>query len=166
MTFKLTTTMRSLLLILFTLSIAACMRPVAPTPTTVTEAPKGTILTVILEIRPPSDSLHVFDVIRGAGRLRNDYPAAFTEELPTGHLLFTFRSADERILKQTSQPFPGPNEYEVPSEEGTIERVTLPEDPRSINLRTQDFGGLKWLDISGTTNKGRIVTRRIDLRAN
>jgi hypothetical protein len=155
--------MRTLLIILFTLSITACMRPVAPTPPLVTEAPKGTIVTVIFEIRPPSDSLHVFRVIRGAGRLRTDYPAAFTEALPTGHLRFTFRSADERILKQTSQAFPGPNAYEVPNEEGTMERVTLAEDPRSIRLRTQDIGGLRGLDVSGTTNKGRIVTQRIDL---
>jgi hypothetical protein len=163
MTSKFTTTKRALLLSLATLSIAACMRPVVPTTPTATEAPKGTILTIIFEIRPPSDSIHVFDVIRGAGRLRNDYPIAFTEELPSGHLLFTFRSADERILKQTTRPYPGPNEYEVPSEEGTIDQVTLPEEPRAISLRTQDIGGLKWLDISGTTDKGRIVTRRIDL---
>ena len=156
--------MRSLLILLFTLSIAACMRPVPPTPPTVVEPPKGTILTFIFEIRPPSDSIHLFRVIRGAGRLRTDYPASFDKELPAGHLLFTFRSSDERILKQTSHAFPGPNEYEVPSEEGAIERVTLPEEPRSMSLRTQDIGGLRWLDITGTTNKGRIVTRRIDLR--
>lgn len=158
--------MRQLMAVLFILSLAACMRPVAPAPPSVTEAPKGTILTIIFEIRPPSDSIHVFDVIRGQGRLRTDYPSAFNEELPSGHLLFTFRSSDERILKQTSQVFPGPNEYEVPSEEGTIEQVTLPEEPRAISLRTQDIGGLKWLDISGTTDKGRIVTQRIDLKSN
>jgi hypothetical protein len=102
-------------------------------------------------------------VIRGEGRLRTDYPATFTEALANGQLLFTFRSASERVLKQTSLDYPGPNEYEVPSEEGTIDRVTLPEEPRTISLRTQDVGGLKWLDIRGTTDKGRIVTRRIDL---
>lgn len=152
-----------LLFVLFVLSLAACIRPITPPSPTVSGPPKGTILTVILEIRPPSDSIHIFDVIRGSGRLRNDYPSAVTDELLSGHLLFTFRSSDERILKQTSQAFPGPNEYEVPSEEGTIDQVTLPDEPRTISLRTQDIGGLKWLDISGTTIKGRIVRRRIDL---
>ncbi|WP_026231864.1 hypothetical protein [Neolewinella persica] len=155
--------MRALIVIMFTLALAACMRPVSPTPPMVTAQPRGTIVTVIFEIRPPSDSIHLFRVIRGEGRLRTDFPTTFTEELADGQLLFTFRSADERILKQTSLAFPGPNEYEVPSEEGTIDRVTLPEEPRSMSLRTQDVGGLKWLDISGTTDKGRIVTRRINL---
>ncbi|MFK8163680.1 MAG: hypothetical protein AB8H12_14640 [Lewinella sp.] len=156
--------MRFFFLLLLTLSLAACIRPVSPTPPTITEAPQGTIVTVILEIRPPSDSLHVFRIIRGEGRLRTDYPTTYSEELPNGHLLFTFKSSDERVLKQTSLAYPGPNEYEVPSEEGAIKRVTLPNEPRSISLRTQDIGGLKWLDISGTTDKGRIVTRRIDLK--
>lgn len=157
--------MRYPVLLLLILAVSACIRPPASPPEEPATAPRGTVLTVIFEVRPPSDSIHLFRVIRGAGRLRNDYPAAVSEALPGGHLLFTFRRADEQILKQTSLPFPGPNEYEVPGEDGTIIQVTLPGEPRAISLRTQDTGGLKWLDISGTTNKGRIVAQRIDLRA-
>lgn len=157
--------MRYPVLLLIILAVTACIRPPVSPPEGAITTPRGTVLTVIFEIRPPSDSIHLFRVIRGAGRLRDDYPAAVTEALPAGHLQFTFRRTDEQILKQTSLPFPGPNEYEVPSEEGTIRQVTLPDEPRAISLRTQDTGGLKWLDISGTTAQGRIVAQRIDLRA-
>lgn len=155
--------MRLLLPILFFCSIAACVKPAPSIEPLVMSAPSGRILTIILEVRPPSDSIHIFDIIRGPGRLREDYPKSLPEAPKTGEIRFTFRNADERILKETTLPFPVPNEYEVPSEEGTIERVTLPEETRSFSLRTQDIGGLKWLDISGSTDKGRLIKQRIDL---
>lgn len=156
--------MRLLLPILFFCSIAACVKPAPSVEPLVMSAPSGSILTIILEVRPPSDSIHVFDIIRGTGRLREDYPKSLSKALNEGEMRFTFRSASERILKETMLPFPVPTEYEVPSEEGTIERVTLPEEPRSFSLRTQDTGGLKWLDISGSTTEGLPIKLRVDLK--
>ncbi len=151
-----------LLSLLFLVSLLSCTPPVSESPPTA-ERPDATILTVLLELRPPADTLVLFRAIRGPGRLRADLPARLDSLPAAGQLTFTFLSAGERIRKQTSRPYPGPNEYEAPDGKDGFVRVVLPEEPRLINLRTQDTGGLRWLEVTGITPAGRTLFQRFDL---
>lgn len=126
-------------------------------------APEGVVLTVIFEVDPQLDTLTVFDIIRAPGTLRRDYPAA--AEAGPGELLFSFLNANERVLRQTAMPYPGPNHYEVPSEEGTITEEVLPEEARTLLLKTQASSRIRWLEVKGQSSEGKVIQQRIDLRA-
>lgn len=122
----------------------------------------GTILTVIFEVDPALDTLTVFDIIRGPGRLRTEYGP--TAVAGPGDLLFSFLDADDQILRQTAKPYPRPNRYEVPTEEGGIESVMAPEETRSLVLKTQGSRRLRFLTVSRELPSGVTIRQRIDLR--
>ena len=150
-----------LLPLLFTLGCKTVV-PVVPFPEPEVEPPAGVILTVLLYARAGVDSLEVYDVIRGPGRLRKDYPATFTggEE---GDLRFSFLDAENRVIRQHSEPFPGPNRYEAPSEDGRLTSIELPGEERLIVLKTQDGGRLEWVVISGYNDVGTRIDQRVSL---
>ena len=125
--------------------------------------PAGKVLTIIMKVFPERDTLEVVDIIQGPGRLRTDYPAAL-KEIPEDHLVFTFTDKEGNTLRQTSLPYPGPTQYEVPSENGTIETVTVSEADRVIDLRTQLNRRLRWLEVAGISPTGKVIRQQIDLK--
>jgi len=139
----------------------AC-RP-APQASLPASPPTGKVLTIIMKAFPERDTLEVVDIIQGPGRLRTDYPSAL-KEVPNDHLVFTFTDEEGNTLRQTSLPYPGPAQYEVPSEGGTLERVTVSEADRVIDLRTQLNRRLRWLQIEGINPVGKAIRQQIDLK--
>jgi len=132
-----------------------------PPPAPPTE-PGGGILTIIFKIDPQLDTLTVFDIIRGPGRLRTDYgPAA---EAGPDDLLFTFQDANGRTLRQTAQPYPAPNRYEGPGDDGELLTEVVPNEPRSLVLKTQNSRRIRWLEIRGVLPKAIPIMQRVDLR--
>jgi hypothetical protein len=153
------------LLVLTALSSCTAVRETPPIEEPAPLRPVPSILTVILKVDPKLDTLTVFDVIKGPGQLRTDY----TRTIPTppeGDLLFTFLGPEDRVIRQTSLPYPGPNRYEVPSESGVIEEITVPEAERVLTIRTQLNGGIRWLKITGRTPYGQQIDQLISLRLN
>lgn len=120
------------------------------------------MLTIIFRIDPKLDTLTVFDVVTGPGRLRTEYPP--TAEAGPGELLFTYMDSNGRALRQINKPYPAPNRYEGPGEDGQIQAVVLPEEARSLVLKTQASRRLKWLAVTGELPNGRALDQRIDLQ--
>lgn len=142
--------------------IAACSVAKPSPEVAETALPAATILTVIFEIDPKLDTLTVFDVIRGPGKLRTDYPP--TAEAVPGELRFSFVDANGKTLRQTTQPYPAANRYESPGDNGEIQSTTLQEEPRSLVLKTQASRRLHALVITGQLPTGTSLNQRIDLR--
>ena len=145
-------------LLLFTCTPLASVDPEPPA-----ARPTASVLTVIFIADPALDTLTVDRIIRAPGALRNDYPRTVAEP-PAGHLLFSFLDEDERVLRQTTQPYPGPNRYEVPSEEGTIETVTVPEAKRVVMLRTNYTPRLQTLRVSWSGESAKEKIQTVSLR--
>lgn len=149
-------------LLLFSLILTGCKitQPTSPPPQT---EPGGTILTIIFKIDPRLDTLTVYDIIRAPGRLRTDYgPVA---EAGPEDLLFTFQDATGRTLRQTAQPYPPPNRYEGPGEDGSLQTRVLPDEPRSLVLKTHANRRIHRLSIRGTTPNGATVVQSIGLQS-
>lgn len=128
------------------------------------ERPVPAVLSIILKADPALDTLTIADILRAPGTMREDYPRTISAP-PDGHLLFSFLGPEDRILRQTSLPYPGPNRYEVPSEDGHIEDITVPEAERILLLRTNFSPALRRLQISGQTPSGRRIDQSVDLGA-
>lgn len=156
---KTTTFFLGLLLPIFYFS---CKSTVPTTPSVSSSRPAPSILTVILKVDPALDTLTVADIIRGPGSLRQDYPRQVGTP-SQGELLFTFLGPQERVLRQTILPYPGANRYEVPSEDGTIEAITVPEADRVLMLRTQYATSLRFLRVEGQSEGGRSIDQIISL---
>lgn len=146
------------------LSFAACRTTAVSTPSSpeLTDRPEAAILTVILTVNPALDTVTVTNIIRGPGSMREDYPQAVPAPT-TGHLLFSFLGPEDRILRQTTLPYPRANRYEVPHEDGHIEQISVPEAERVLLLRTNFSTSLLQLRITGQTPDGQRIDQTVDL---
>ena len=159
---KIATVLFNMVRLLLLLFVLGCSAP-KPVPSATSDVSStGIILTIIFKIDPKLDTLTVFDIIRGPGRLRTDYGAA-AENGPE-ELLFTYLGASGNTLRQTAKPYPNPNRYEGPGDNGELQTVEMPAESRSLVLKTQASRRLRWLLVSGVLPSGVRLSQRIDIQ--